>query len=145
MEPDDDEPRAVTPPARRKPEKQDHRRQRLDHLFNSSRSDMTADELRRMMRGRRPALSARDNEIVLEVHADEWDVGDYMWEGLAVIINDWGAGDAVRAALPSAVVAAEIAGFNEINDATPDTRVVATVALGIHAMFMRQLPTYPDF
>lgn len=108
-------------------------RQKLNALYYENRKlDLTGDELRQLLEGRRPMLSVADDEIILEIYETQWTVEDFMWDSLAGIINEWSCGNLVRVSAPAALLAT-------------DGNGPVVIPLKIHAMFIRDMPEYPEF
>lgn len=108
-------------------------RQKLNALYYENRKlDLTGEELKDLLEGRRPMLSVADDEIVLEIYDTQWTVEDFMWDSLAGIINEWSCGNLVRVSAPAALLAA-------------DGKGPVVLPLKIHAMFIRDMPEYPEF
>jgi len=110
-----------------------HCRKQLNDLYYENRKqDLTGEELKGLMGGRRPLMAVYENEVVIEIHAESWDAEDILWESLADIFNDWSCSPRVRHTIPSAIIVA-----------AGDFPII--VPLNVHSMFMRDMPQYPDF
>lgn len=110
-----------------------HCRKQLNDLYYENRKhDLTGEELKDLMGGRRPLMAVYENEVVLEIHAEMWDAEDILWESLAGIFNDWSCSPHVRHTIPSAIMVAD-----------GDFPII--VPLNVHSMFMRDMPEYPEF
>lgn len=116
-------------------------RRQLEAMFRMQtvRVDFDGNALRDLVKGRRLDLIVRNDEICLEVQNVPWDTYSIIWDGMAEIINDYGAIDGVVRAM------ALYEGWQSQNpDAHPDDSPVV-IPLHIHVSFLRDMPTYPDF
>lgn len=120
-------------------------RRQLEAMFNMQtvRADFDGNALRDLVKGRRLNLIIRNDEVCLEVQSCTWDTYSIIWEGMAEIINDYGAIDSVVRAM------ALYEGWNaqaQAQSQNPDPYPSPVIIpLDIHVSFLRDMPSYPDF
>jgi len=116
-------------------------RRQLEALFKvqTVRGDFDGNALRDVVKGRRLNLIIRNEEICLEVQSIHWDTYSIIWEGMAEIINDYGAIDNVVRAM------ALYEGWQSQNPNAHLDQDPVVIPLDIHVSFLRDMPSYPDF
>ena len=132
-------------------------RRQLEAMFNMKtvRADFDGNALRDLVKGRRLNLIIRNDEVCLEVQSCTWDTYSIIWEGMAEIINDYGAIDSVVRAMAlyegwsaqaqeqASAQAQEQANAQSQNSDPYPSPVI--IPLDIHVSFLRDMPSYPDF
>jgi len=126
-------------------------RRQLEAMFNMKtvRADFDGNALRDLVKGRRLNLIIRNDEVCLEVQSCTWDTYSIIWEGMAEIINDYGAIDSVVRAMAlyegwSAQAQALDQAQEQSQNSDPYPSPVI-IPLDIHVSFLRDMPSYPDF
>jgi hypothetical protein len=132
-------------------------RRQLEAMFNMQtvRADFDGNALRDLVKGRRLNLIIRNDEVCLEVQSCPWDTYSIIWEGMAEIINDYGAIDSVVRAMAlyegwsaqaqeqaSAQAQSQAQDQSQNPDPYPSPVIIP---LDIHVSFLRDMPSYPDF
>ena len=132
-------------------------RRQLEAMFNMKtvRADFDGNALRDLVKGRRLNLIIRNDEVCLEVQSCTWDTYSIIWEGMAEIINDYGAIDSVVRAMAlyegwsaqaqeqaSAQAQSQAQDQSQNPDPYPSPVIIP---LDIHVSFLRDMPSYPDF
>jgi len=144
-------------------------RRQLEAMFNMQtvRADFDGNALRDLVKGRRLNLIIRNDEVCLEVQSCTWDTYSIIWEGMAEIINDYGAIDNVVRAMALyegwSAQAQEQASAQAQEQASAQAQANAQsqeqaqsqnsdpypspviIPLDIHVSFLRDMPSYPDF
>ena len=126
-------------------------RRQLEAMFNMKtvRADFDGNALRDLVKGRRLNLIIRNDEVCLEVQSCTWDTYSIIWEGMAEIINDYGAIDSVvRAMALYEGWSAQAQALDQANDQDQNSDPYPSpviIPLDIHVSFLRDMPSYPDF
>ena len=126
-------------------------RRQLEAMFNMQtvRADFDGNALRDLVKGRRLNLIIRNDEVCLEVQSCTWDTYSIIWEGMAEIINDYGAIDSVvRAMALYEGWSAQAQALDQANDQDQNSDPYPSpviIPLDIHVSFLRDMPSYPDF
>lgn len=132
-------------------------RRQLEAMFNMKtvRADFDGNALRDLVKGRRLNLIIRNDEVCLEVQSCTWDTYSIIWEGMAEIINDYGAIDSVVRAMALYEGWSAQAQANDQDQAQDQAQEQSQnsdpypspviIPLDIHVSFLRDMPSYPDF
>jgi len=132
-------------------------RRQLEAMFNMQtvRADFDGNALRDLVKGRRLNLIIRNDEVCLEVQSCTWDTYSIIWEGMAEIINDYGAIDSVVRAMALYEGWSAQAQANDQDQAQDQAQEQSQnsdpypspviIPLDIHVSFLRDMPSYPDF
>jgi len=132
-------------------------RRQLEAMFNMKtvRADFDGNALRDLVKGRRLNLIIRNDEVCLEVQSCTWDTYSIIWEGMAEIINDYGAIDSVVRAMALYEGWSAQAQANDQDQAQDQAQEQdqnsdpypspVIIPLDIHVSFLRDMPSYPDF
>jgi len=132
-------------------------RRQLEAMFNMQtvRADFDGNALRDLVKGRRLNLIIRNDEVCLEVQSCPWDTYSIIWEGMAEIINDYGAIDSVVRAMALYEGWSAQAQANDQDQAQDQAQEQSQnsdpypspviIPLDIHVSFLRDMPSYPDF
>lgn len=72
----------------------------LNEIFHKC-DDLTGDELKSIVAGRRLQFSTEDPECIsVVIYQEMWETDDKMWNGVAEMLNTWSVGDQIRKITP---------------------------------------------